>query len=678
MKKILLSLFVFTIFLRLASAQDAEVLSITAPNNTTSCALTATELVKVSVKNNGAAEITNVPISYKINAGTNVVESVPTIAAGATVEYIFTQTADLSSPESYTIVATISLPGDINTANDSKTVTVTNIDGLISIDFKTDIYASESSWKVLDRDGVVVASGSGYANQTEHHFDVCVFSNGCYTFKFLDSYGDGMGGNGTSTAGYLTVKYNNVVIGGFPNTNANFGSVYNIFSIGTGCTEIDLALSKIKIPFFALPELLSIPGEITNVGEVPITSFDVTYNVDGGTESAVYSVTGLNVAVGEAYQFIHNVQNDFATEGSYTINMSVSNVNGGGEVNLDNNTLSKNITISNTQLQRNVILENFTTGQCPNCPPIHVLLENYTSTQPNAILIAQHAGYGTDLMTIPENTELLALYNKGGSTYAPALAIDRFFYQDGLVATPDPGPVFWPGENTTATITRINERLAVPAGVSVNIEGTYDLEKHLTITVSGELVTNLSSYNDLRLVVYVKEDGLVYNQAGGSATYIHNNVMRDAISATWGDAGVITTNTTGTTFTKTYTYTLAPTWNMENLQVVAFVANYDASVNNREILNAESKEITQLLLSGVDEVNNQISIYPNPISDKMKIQNAENSNIEIYDILGKLVYTQNKLSSNEVIDLSDLQVGTYTVKCINETKVITKKIVISR
>ncbi len=245
-----------------------------------------------------------------------------------------------------------------------------------------------------------------------------------------------------------------------------------------------------------------------------------------------------------------------------------------------------------TTVPRKVILENFTTGPCGNCPPIHVLLENYVSANPNAIIIAQHAGYYTDVMTIPENTELLALYNDGGSTYAPGLAIDRYHYPTPLVGgTPDPGPVFWPGESPSATTARIDDKLAIPSKISLEIShvnngGVLDLD------IQGEILETVTG-DDLRLLVYIIEDGIIANQSGGGSNYEHNNVMRDAISGTWGDAGIITSNTGGTTFSEQYSYTPDPSWVMNKMSIVAFVANYDSDVNNREILQADKISLAE-------------------------------------------------------------------------------------
>jgi len=464
--------------------------------------------------------------------------------------------------------------------------------------------------------------------------------------------------------------------------NQNDGAFVSLDLVQVGTlAAVDATLLSINTPDYAEPGNLSITGTFTNSGSDDITAYDVTYNIDGGAESSVYSVSGISVALGESDDFTHDVPYDFTSDGTYTIEVTISNVNGGGEVNLDDNVLTRDIIISSVFIQRKIILENFTTGQCPNCPPIHTLLENYVAGEPNAILIAQHAGFGTDQMTIPENTELLVLYNDGGSTYAPALTIDRHYYPEGLTGgTPDPGPVFWPGESTTATTARMNHRVELPAFVEVNINGSYNAKGSIDLTIHGELVADVPG-DDLRVAVYVLEDGLIYPQSGGGSNYTHNNVMRDAVSGTWGDEGIITSNAAGTTFTVDYNYTLDNGWEPDNMYVVAFVANYDGgNVNNREILNAEEVKLTELIPVSVrdNKRDNNISVFPNPTTDIIRIANADFSTIEIYNLIGELLISGESQTSNTIINVSSLSEGTYFVKIIGENSTHTQKFIISR
>jgi hypothetical protein len=89
--------------------------------------LTSTEQVTITVSNEGTASQSNIPVSYTINGGTPVNETIAgPIAGGNQLNYTFTQTADLSNIQSFTIVATASLAGDEVSFNNSINQVVTN------------------------------------------------------------------------------------------------------------------------------------------------------------------------------------------------------------------------------------------------------------------------------------------------------------------------------------------------------------------------------------------------------------------------------------------------------------------------------------------------------------------------------------------------------------------------
>ncbi|ACY18783.1 peptidase M4 thermolysin [Haliangium ochraceum DSM 14365] len=81
----------------------------------------------------------------------------------------------------------------------------------------TDRYGSETSWTITDSSGGTVASGSGYANNTQYN-ETAELDPGSYTFTIRDSYGDGICcayGNGSYT---LSLEGTTIKTGG------NFGS----------------------------------------------------------------------------------------------------------------------------------------------------------------------------------------------------------------------------------------------------------------------------------------------------------------------------------------------------------------------------------------------------------------------------------------------------------------------
>jgi hypothetical protein len=73
---------------------------------------------------------------------------------------------------------------------------------------------------------------------------------------------------------------------------------------------------------------------------------------------------------------------------------------------------------------------------------------------------------------------------------------------------------------------------------------------------------------------------------------------------------------------------------------------------------------------GIDKKNliNELSIYPNPVSDVLKIANAEkvsNASFSIVDVLGKIVVQSKALSTN-AIDVSGLNTGVYVLSVSSE------------
>ncbi len=83
--------------------------------------------------------------------------------------------------------------------------------------------------------------------------------------------------------------------------------------------------------------------------------------------------------------------------------------------------------------------------------------------------------------------------------------------------------------------------------------------------------------------------------------------------------------------------------------------------------------------AGVENLKNgEISVYPNPASNLMNISNAQNADIMLYDMFGKLVYTDHNISSSYSLNVSEFAVGTYVLKVINKDKASSFKVNVVR
>lgn len=102
---------------------------------------------------------------------------------------------------------------------------------------------------------------------------------------------------------------------------------------------------------------------------------------------------------------------------------------------------------------------------------------------------------------------------------------------------------------------------------------------------------------------------------------------------------------------------------------------YNSPGNYEEGEEAHFRTINELNVN--NNVLQNVVIYPNPAKTVLNIENAENSMIEIYDLLGRVVLAKNNISLNEKLNVSKLTSGTYLIKITNQNQVKTDKFIIN-
>ena len=402
---------------------------------------------------------------------------------------------------------------------------------------------------------------------------------------------------------------------------------------------------------------------VSNMGSTALAAFDVTYSVNGGDEQTL-NVTGIDVAPFTNYTYTFPVQ--MTDLGVALITITVSNPNNDTDPDVSDNSTSCITTVydPNSTTQRTTVLEHFTTARCVNCPSGHERLEAAISGREDRVIwIAHHVGYYTDGMTINESNQMLRFFNDGGSTYAPASMLDR---DNGNATDEDPGPVFFPDSDISNVITNA---LEAPSFVNVNISDVnYNAQtRQLSLTVSGSFVGDMA-FDSPRLSVYLMQDHIMAAQTGATGLYDHKHVIRACITDVWGDATAITNTTAGSTFSKTYTYTLPTSMRADNAWVAAFVSNYSNDVNNCRIANGAK---TGYLLQGTDpttgigdvQASMNVVTYPNPATE-MAYVSAEGTirSYEMVDALGRKVMAQENVNADLLeLNVSNLNAGIYFI-----------------
>lgn len=125
--------------------------------------------------------------------------------------------------------------------------------------------------------------------------------------------------------------------------------------------------------------------------------------------------------------------------------------------------------------------------------------------------------------------------------------------------------------------------------------------------------------------------------------------------------------------------------NQQNpMHVYGTNGNYTITLIASSNCDADTLSIQINVAVGIDELlESEIQIYPNPTSGLLHIKTDNNkafSDVEckIFDLTGKLVYSANLNSNNNLIDLTKYADGLYYVKIINNDNSIIRPFVLKR
>ncbi len=220
-----------------------------------------------------------------------------------------------------------------------------------------------------------------------------------------------------------------------------------------------------------------------------------------------------------------------------------------------------------TAQDRVVLLEDFTGVQCVNCPTAHSLAKSLSDSHPGQVVSVSEHNYFEG--AFPNSDE--------------DFRTDEAFAIDALI-----GPTtIWPigtvnrvqfaAEPAVLLITSkwtgyVEEQLTEPPIVNVSLETNLDpVRRTLSIIVQAHFLETVSEAT--RISVMVLESGIVDPQqtnTGKQDDYVHNEVLRKMPTPATGE---LITNTTevGRVIRKGYRVDLPSQWNLNELDVVAFI-----------------------------------------------------------------------------------------------------------
>ncbi len=103
--------------------------------------------------------------------------------------------------------------------------------------------------------------------------------------------------------------------------------------------------------------------------------------------------------------------------------------------------------------------------------------------------------------------------------------------------------------------------------------------------------------------------------------------------------------------------------------------HFDGQICVSEAVYAET-EVTSVSENGLSTESGNFTVYPNPVKDKLTIEAQETlEKVEIYNMMGALVYSQKSCGEMVEITTADLPTGTYVVRLTSKTATETRRFV---
>lgn len=408
-------------------------------------------------------------------------------------------------------------------------------------------------------------------------------------------------------------------------------------------------------------------GKLLNGGTSAITSMDLNWKVNTGPVNTV-SFPSLNILPNAYYNYTHSTNWNPPANGTYTLKIWASTINGQPDMNTANDTLTQIVFVHNKP--RKALIEEFTNTDCPPCatqnPAFDALLEPNRATG-KVSMIKYHPMW-------PGQNDPMYLYD--------TLDIaDRLFYYGtpGLPnasmngeLVPNCTSYYW-GAPGCLTQNMIDSAYAIPSIFDLQVSNIiFGNTMYIDVTVTALTDIPMTS---LKLRTAAIEDTLIYATPPGTngETDFYQTMRRMLPNANGVSLGAMTANQV---LTYNFSWVIDTPASIPQMRTVAFIQDD----NNLKIYQSE---ITGSVAVGIVETSTSdiLNVFPNPSSGVFTIEAEQTviKNIEIYNVLGEMVLNLPiNEPTNQPINLSSHPDGIYFVRVNTEKGIVSKKIIISR
>jgi len=477
-----------------------------------------------------------------------------------------------------------------------------------------------------------------------------------------------------------------------------------------------------------------VTGTIKNVGVSTITELEIKWHVPTGE---LYTTTFSDISIGsaESYDFVCE-DLFFYPPGDYELEVWISKLNGTDDMNPDDNSATKEITVvESLNVYRFPFFEEFTSSTCPPCAGFNNGFVPWCSDHEGEITLLKYqmswpvpgdpyytaeggvrrTYYGVN--TVPD------LFGNGGDVSTSVPAVNNFFNQ----ASQLPGYISIAGAySLTGTVMDINANI-LPYQDFSNLTlyvAVFEYETTQNTGSNGE-----TEFENVMMKMVPNASGSAVNLNNGELYEFSQSVDLAATNVEeWDDLGVVFFLQSGNKEIHQSTYGLEDyvysndarlsEIRVSNIPIVDFdpdVTEYNVelaegetvivpvtatpfagnpsitydypdevpgsvivTVRAEDLSTTNSYTVNLTLYTGIDDSFAQsIQIFPNPTSGMVFINGVDDAEISVYDISGKLIINNSVIDGN-TIDLSSQSNGIYLIKIRKDGAIATKKISLNK
>lgn len=366
-------------------------------------------------------------------------------------------------------------------------------------------------------------------------------------------------------------------------------------------------------------------------------------------------------------------------------------------------------------INKTLLIEEFTTTLCGNCPPVsHELMAWHEQHPDNSILVVVHAGFGEDIMTGTPARTLFRAFAPTGFGFAPAVLLNRT-----LLPWLDSVPYL----SVYRTDTVYDRMIEEPAHADINISGWYNFSSRtIHARVDTRFLTNVEPGN-YRISLMLTEDSVLsttdpaYDQKCYSPDfanthypgmfnpdedkikgYPHRYVLREQLLGPWGVTAKIPFSSAppiGTVYSADTNFVVPDNYNINRLRLVALVSKYNPYLHmkhDKYVLNAKQTRLKAVFSTATPENAREsdnigeLLVFPVPTTDQLHVsyglRKQETVSMHITDMLGQATgivvpkSTQMSGTQNLSIDVSSLSKGIYFLNIDTDSQHLVRKLII--